>query len=369
MSRFKHPYIRFRTRLAHYALLQFLASFKSSLEITLIVFAPVLLGLLAFIALPGLYAATLAWPAAAGLVLAQALLGAAPVWLLRKRLLPQDVLHWRLPLPVPPRVELSANGAVAGILMGPLAIAYAVSIGVWLYQWPTWLRPVALAGIGATALSLMLSWAGATLVLTRRSQAPSARPGAPRAAAAPTAPPGYLPRGTRPRLLFLWRQLYWLPFWRADNQVGLQQSLLLLLALAGALLWLYPLAVAPAALLGALSSATLVLLTDRGDKAVREQIALLRPSMAAWPLQARWLERLACLFSLAPAALVLCAGAMLLLRHGAGYSHKAAWLYLAVAGVAQLAIVGLPTLSPRGRVSLVIVAILMLSAIGSELWN
>lgn len=370
MSRYTHPYIRFRLRLARYALLQFLASFRSSLEITIAVFGPVLLGLIAFIALPGLYAATLPLPAAAGVVLAQGVFSAAPVWLLRKRLLPQDVLHWVLPLPVPPAVARRANAAVAGILIGPLAMAYAASAAVWLYQWPVWLRPVAATGIAATLVSLLLSWATATLILTRRSQAPLAKAAPPRRQSHRDAPPAYLPRRRDPRLVDLWHKLFWLPFWRAENKVGLQQSLLLLGALGGMTLWLsrWPV-VAPAALLGAWSSAMLILLTDRGDKAVREQIKLLRPGMAPWPLDTRRLERLACLFSLAPAGLVLCAGAAMLLSHGAGYSHKAALFYLGVAGMAQLAIVGLPMLSARGRVALVVIAIVLLTAIGSELWN
>jgi hypothetical protein len=98
-------------------LLQFAASLTSSLEYILLGFAPVLIGLLAVIALPGLFAATQPWPQALGLLAGQIVLVSAPVWLLRKRLHPAAV-----------RVEpaaadsgaqpLAADAAVAAIIIG-----------------------------------------------------------------------------------------------------------------------------------------------------------------------------------------------------------------------------------------------------------
>jgi len=361
----RHPYVRFRTRLAHRALLQLIASVVSSLEIALVVFAPVLLGLLAFIALPGLYAATLPWPAATGLLLLQALLSALPVWLLRKRVLPHDVLAWLRPLPVPPGMQLLANIAVAGMLTVPLALAYALSVAVWFYQWPAWLRPVAGAGVALTLLSLLLTWACAVVLLGLRLR-PVATTAHLSANFRP-APTAYQPGPAGPRLLLLWRQLFWLPFWRADNLVGLQQSLLLLGAVSGAMLWLWP--VFPGALAGAATSTALILLTDHGDKAVREQIARVRPVMAAWPVPARGVERAARCFGVLPGLLVVGLCAMLLLLTGNHFSHKAGALYLGVATAAQLALAGLPETGARARVGLVVLSIVMLTAIGSELWN
>ena len=65
------------------------------------------------------------------------------------------------------------------------------------------------------------------------------------------------------------------------------------------------------------------------------------------------------------------AGAAGTISHGMNHSlsHTVALVWLACAGVAQLAIVGLRTLTARGRVALVMGAILILTAIGSELWN
>ena len=49
-----HPYLHFRLRMARHGLRQFLASLANSLEITLLGCGPVLIGLAAAIALPGI---------------------------------------------------------------------------------------------------------------------------------------------------------------------------------------------------------------------------------------------------------------------------------------------------------------------------
>src|SRR5471032_1461939 len=159
MYRHAHPYLQFRTRLAHHALLHVVASLKSSAEIIVFGFGPVLLGLFACLALPGLIAPTLAWPQALALIAAQVLVAALPALLLRKRLHPADVLQWSRPLPIAPALRWQADAAVAAMLMAPLTIVYAISTAIWLYQWPDWLRPVAAASVGLTVLSLLLAWA------------------------------------------------------------------------------------------------------------------------------------------------------------------------------------------------------------------
>ena len=113
--------------------------------------------------------------------------------------------------------------------------------------------------------------------------------------------------------------------------------------------------------MGGLASAMLILLTDRGDQAVREQAALLRPVLAPWPLDTARLLLCARLFTLLPAAAVLAAFAAL--AHGHGGKAPLAWL--ACAASACAAIVAL-NLGPRGRVVLVVLSILILTAIGSE---
>ncbi|WP_426073919.1 hypothetical protein [Janthinobacterium sp. DSP2-3-3] len=359
------PYLALRLRLAHHALLQFAASLASSMEILVFLAGPVLLGLLSVIALPGFLAVSLPWPAALGVLSAQALLTCLPAWLLRKRLLPAPIAAWLRQLPLPTRLRWQADVAVAGLLMLPLGLAYAVSAAIWLVQSPPWLRPIVAPGIAATIAAWLLAWLLTTLIVTQRLRAP--RPA--QRARSPTMS-AYVPQRPRWRTVFLWRQLFWLPFWRNDNVIGIQQSVLLATAGASMLAWLLRAPLVPAPLLGLLASASLIIVTDRGDKAVREQIAVLRPSLNAWPLASTALTRLACAASLLPPFAVLLAGAVLLYNiHPASLQQRVTSVYALTASAALLAIVGLPRLKARGRVVLVVLSILALSAIGSELWN
>ena len=365
LPRSTHPYLALRLRLAHHALLQFAASVTSSVEIFFFLAGPVLLGLLSVIALPGFLAMTLAWPAALGLLGAQALLTCLPAWLLRKRLLPANTAAWLRQLPLPRRLRWQADVAVAGLLMLPLGLAYAVSATIWLVQSPPWLRPIAAPGIAATVAAWLLAWMLTSCIIALRLRAP--RPV--QRARAPTMAQ-YVPRRPRWRSVFLWRQLFWLPFWRNENVVGIQQSLLLATASASMLAWLLRAPFVPAPLLGMLASASLVIVTDRGDKAVREQIAVLRPVLNAWPLASGNLIGLACGASLLPAcAVLLGAGLLLYAINPAVLQQRVTGVYAITASVSLLAIVGLPRLTARGRVALVAFSILALSAIGSELWN
>ncbi|TSD74362.1 hypothetical protein FFI39_000300 [Janthinobacterium sp. KBS0711] len=351
--------------MAHHALLQFAASLASSMEILVFLAGPVLLGLLSVIALPGFLAVTLPWPAALDLLGAQALLTCLPAWLLRKRLLPASTAAWLRQLPLPTRLRWQADIAVAGLLMLPLGLAYTVSASIWLAQSPPWLRPVAAPGIAATIAIWLLAWLLTTLIVAQRLHAPR-----PAQRARPPTMTTYVPQRPRWRSVFLWRQLFWLPFWRNENVTGLQQSLLLATAGASMLAWLLRTPLVPAPLLGLLASASLVIVTDRGDKAVREQIAVLRPALNAWPLASAGLTRLACAASLLPPFAVLLAGAALLYATDpAALQQRVTRVYALTASAALLAIVGLPRLTARGRVALVVLSILALSAIGSELWN
>ena len=117
--------------------------------------------------------------------------------------------------------------------------------------------------------------------------------------------------------------------------------------------------IVPPAALGAVAGAALVVLTDRGDKAVREQAARLAGVLAAWPLRSAPLMLCARGFSLAPALAVLAVHVMLA---GQGAVVR---IWQGVALAACCAIVTLP-LGPRGRVVLVVLACVVLAAIGSE---
>ena len=353
----RHPYLRYRVRMAHHGLLAFLASLKNSMEVLVLVFSNVLLGLCAVIAFPGMLAATLAWPAMLAVLAGQILLIATPAWLLRQRLHPRAAIAWSWPLPVPPALAWRGDLLVAGLLAGPVTLMYAISCGIWCWQSPAVLRPVLPQAVAATLATLVLGWLTAAAMLAARRRQP--RPTAPRTVASATTRI-YTPRPLRPLSVALWRQLFWLPFWRGDNKVGLQQCLLLAATLLASTAWLcHWLPAVPAAALGGLASAALVLLTDRGDKAVREQAALLAEMLAAWPLRSAPLTICARLFSLLPALAVLTLHALL-----AGHT-TAVRVWQGVALAACGAIVALP-LAPRGRVVLVVLSCVILTAIGSE---
>jgi hypothetical protein len=359
-----HVYVTFRYRLARHALREFVASLKSSAEILLLVGSHVVLGLLALSAFPTMYAASLPPPQALALLCAHALVMTIPMALLRKRVLPIDVVRWAHRLPIPPAVRLRADAVVAGLLAGPLALLYAVSTVILLWQGPAWLDPA--PGILGTLFSLALTFGLSIGVLTLRSR-PASKRAFLRFGSTPESG-AYLPRRLRPRLLQLWHRLFWLPYWRAENMVGLQQSALLVAALASALPWMQSPAGIARGLLALATCTLMVLLTDRGDKAVREQSALLRPILAGLPLQARALFAAARAFSVMPALLVLLAVVAGGARHGL-WAHTAGRVWLVLACAAPLVLVTTPIRNPRARVGLVVVEILLLTAVGSELWQ
>ncbi|WP_374583213.1 hypothetical protein [Pseudoduganella sp.] len=368
-----HPYIRYRRQMARHSLRQFLASMVNSLEILGLVFAPVALGLLAFLSMPVMLAVTHGAASALAAIAGQAMLVALPVLLLRKRLHPADAVAWERTLPVPAALGWRGDWLVAGRLVGWMAGACAVSAAIWLYQWPAWLRPVWGRALGALAASLALGWALATAIVAARRlrlrqrgipRRPGLRPGV-------AAGASYAPRPLRPRYLALWHRLFWLPFWRGENKVGVQQCALLLAALAGAAAWSTHALPLPRAALGLFTSLALVLLVDRGDKAVREQAAAIAQPLAMWPLAPQPLLLAARGFTLLPALLVLALLASVLAAPlpaaASGLRGGLAVLWLAAAAGAAVALVVLPA-PPRGRVVLVALSILLLTAIGSELW-
>ena len=357
-----HAYVTFRIHLARHGLLQFAASLKSSGEILVLAGANIMLGLLAMSAFPAMYAVTLAPLDAIAVLLAHALAMTAPVALLRKRLLPADVVRWAHRLPIAAPLQRRADAAVAGLLLGPLALLYALSVAILAWHHPPWLRLG--PGVAATVLSLGLTWCCSIAVLGLRSRRPPARARRVAQAARATA---YVPGRLQPRLPLLWHRLFWLPYWRLDNVVGWQQSVLLAAALASAAAWMAAGAPFVRGLLALASGALMVLLTDRGDKAVREQIDLLRPVMAGWPLAPRALFACARMFSAAPALLVMLVLAWTGAAHGL-WSHRAGHLYLALGFAAPLVLVAAPVSNQRARVALVAIEILLLTAVGSELW-
>lgn len=355
-----HAYVTFRYRLALHALRQFAASLKSSAEILLLLSTHALIGLFGISAFPPMYATSRSLPEGLLIFVAHTLFMTLPVALLRKRILPLDVVRWAHRLPLPPLVQLRADALVAGLVVGPLAIAYAVSATILLKTGGEWLQPA--RAVPALLLSLTLTYACSVGVLALRSRRIAAgrwhtghevQVYRPRAAMAPT--------------LQLWHRLFWLPFWRADSMVGRQQLTLFCAALASALPWMQAPAGIARGLLALATATVLILVTDRGDKAVREQTARLAPVLASWPLNPRLLFACARVACVLPALVVLATVA-------AGGWPQGLWLqtagrvYLAAGVLAPLLLIATPVSNERFRVGLVAVLILFLTAVGSELW-
>ena len=359
-----NSYVTFRIRLARHGLRQFFASLKNSATILLLVAGHAFIGLLAMSAFPPMYAASLAPPLSLALLAGHALVMTLPLVLLRKRILPIDVVHWMHRLPISPRLQLCADGAVAALMVVPLALLYAVSAAVLLHYGGQWLHPV--PAIGATVVSLLITLTCSTAVLSLRAR--RVKPRWSWWSQAAHEEGRYMPRRPRMRLMMLWHRLFWLPFWRADNAVGRQQCLLLAAAIGSAVPWMQAPPGIARGLLALATSALMVLLTDRGDKAVREQTALLRPVLASWPLFPRGLFACARLLSAAPALLVLLVVAAGGAQHGL-WQHTAGQVFLVLGCAAPLLLVATSAANEGFRVGLVAVEIMLLTAIGSELWK
>jgi len=355
-----HPYTRFRIRLARHAVAQLASRLRSSAEIAMLVLGPMTLGLLAFAALPAMLAAAEPLPFALPLLCLHGVAMSLPIVLLRPRVVPADVAAWLRPLPVPPARLLRAAAAVAALLTAPLALAYAASLAIWLVQDPGWMAP--LRAVGGTVFSFLLTLACATGLLVRGAALPQRSQQAPADAAAATRPP--MPRAG---WFYLWRQLFWLPLWRGAT-AGARQGALLAAAIGAGVLWMLGPQALPRVAGAIVTSILLVLLAHEADQALRRQLARVRGLAAGWPVDVAalaWHARALVLLgiALAPAA-VTAAGALAGAWHG-----TAGRFYLLLAWSVPPLLVLTPPFTARGRMALVALAIMLLCATGSQLWN
>jgi hypothetical protein len=357
-----HPYLRFRLRLTRHALAELAARLRSSAEIVVVLLGPTLLGLLAFAAMPAMLAASTPWPLALPLLLAHGVVMSLPVALLRPQVAPARIAAWLHALPVPPRLELQAALAVAGFLVAPLALAYAASLAIWLFQAPGWLLPM--RSVAGTVSSLLLTWACAGWLLLGAVRQPAAGRAAPDVASS-ASPYLAQPRGGR---LFLWRQLFWLPLFRNGSLAGPRLAALLTASLLAILLWMLGPSWLPRVAGALLASVLLVLLIHEADTFLRAQCARLRAIASSWPLSMGalgWHARTMLLAgSLLPLAVLAAAG---LAAHA--WDHRAGRVYLALACVTPPLLVLTPPFTARGRMALAAFVLMMMCATGSTIWN
>ena len=350
-----HPYIQFRLRLARHAVAQLAARLQSSAEILLIVLGPMVIGLIAFAALPAMLAASQTMVLALPLLLLHGAAMSLPMALLRPRIVPADVRAWLHPLPIPARLERRACMAVAALLTAPLALAYAASLAIWLYQAPAWLLPA--RAVAGTMLSFLLTWACAAWMLARAGGPPHAR----RQPAATAGARVYLANPRR-GAWYLWRQLFWLPLWRHGALAGPRQAALLLAACIVFPIWIGGLPLLPRALGAILAGVLLVLLVHEADSAQRDQAARVRAAAMAWPLDANRLVLYARLLLLGGFACALLLGVC------GGWPGRAGRLWLLLACATPPLLVLTPPFTARGRMALVASCIVLLCAVGSKVW-
>ncbi|MBC7573040.1 MAG: hypothetical protein H7244_01750 [Herminiimonas sp.] len=350
-----------RLKLTRHAIAALILSMRSSAEILMLVFGPALIGLIAVIALPPLYASSRPFPEASMLILMHAFLMAAPLWMLRGRLLPPAVVAWLRMMPISLGLQIRTDLAVAGAFMLPLAGAYLASALVWIYNAPAWLHP--LPATAALLSSVSITWWLAAGILTLRARwrpRPTRRIREPEASALRHiyAPP-------RNETGFWYRRLFWLPFVRNENHLARQQLLLTATAGVAAIACFQPALHAVRGVCGLFTSGLMIIMTDRADKAVRAQIAYLRMVTRSWPLPLRHVETLARCISAVPA---LCVAGLLVTQASIYGTVRGipGIVYLGVLTFSIALLIGVPTFTPRGRVGWIVLSSVLLTAIGSE---
>ena len=370
-------YTRFQRKLAWHGIRQFAASLRGSSEVILLVAGQALLATLALLSGPlwlcALWLQRGQMPLSIlALWLGYSALMALPVWLLRQRLLPPEVVLWSRALPLPPKAYLRAHAATVALLVQPLALGYIISSFALLSQSPE-LIPLWPLGVALQLGSLALTFGLGLWIMHARRRKLCASPqfDAKWASAHPagTALAPYAIRPLRPRLLHIWHRLFWLPFWRLENGIGVKQCVLFGLSCLMFALWLYPLSPLPRGILGWFASSAILILTDQGYKAVQEQMQSMTPHLRALPLRFAHLQWFTSAASLLPAALILCAVSAWLWLHGAQVHGGVARWYVGTQVAAHLCLLACGRLSQPARARILILYMVILTAMGTELWQ
>lgn len=185
-------------------------------------------------ALPLFWASEQGWLLGQAVVVLHALPGLLLCWGLREQLLPAHWLDAERALPLRRAELLRADLAVIALALLPLALLYLISIAAWRYADPAWMRGLWPAALANFSTSLLLSAAGAAVLMQARRR--------PHAARVQLASQG-LP-GTRPFSVHVtsnWALLL-SPLWRGPARPVLHLLISTCLALGAALLaaWRWP---------------------------------------------------------------------------------------------------------------------------------
>lgn len=345
-------------------LLELLRSLKEALPILAGIAGPIFIAsfaLLAWAGVPPMLAVTLPWRSGLALWTAQAVLGAWPLWALRRRLLPDA---WCVQLRCLPfeRHELAASDViVSAAVLAPLAALYLLSVGVFAWQRPAWwvqAMPWALVSLAASWIAACLL--GAVALAWQRSGVVVRAHRAVRA----QAPEALLAR--RPRQFVA---LLWWPGWRGTLTPGFASLVAGIVAAEGlALAWtLGPWPSVPGAAWALMFSVLLIALTERLQRAMEQHVAALAPWLAALPVSPGWRWRARALVCVP----TLIAGAIAVVLVVTTHPWRAWPLAAFALGLVAmpLALNSVPTANRQGHVALWAVCAGLLTAFGSELWN
>jgi hypothetical protein len=345
-------------------LLELLRSLRSALPIVAGVAGPIFVAsfaLLAWAGVPPMKAVTLPWRSGVPVWLAQAVLGAWPLWALRARLLPGSWCAQLRCLPLTARALWMSDIAVSAAVLAPLGGLYAVSVGVFAVTRPPWwwhAMPWALVSLAASWIASCALGAVA-LAWQRRGVAVRAS----RAARAPV--PAVLP-GRRPGVFVA---LLWWAGWRGVLVPGFPAMIAGVAVASGlALAWtLGPWPVVPGAAWALLFALLLVALTERLQRTMEAHLAALDPWLAALPLAVRLRWRARALVA-APMAV---AGAVLVALVLAGRPWRAWPLGALVATLLATpwALTSVRSSNREAHVGLWALSTGLLTALGSESWN
>jgi len=339
---------------------ELLRSVKEALPILAGVAGPLFVAsfaLLAWAGVPPMLAVTLPWRDGLALWLAQAALGAWPLWALRTRLLPPAWCVQLRCLPLKARWLWLSDIAVSAAVLAPLGVLYLVSVGVFAWQRPHWwtqAMPLALVSLAASWIASCAIGAAA-LAWQRRGtvvRAPRARADA-----------------LLVRRAGAFAALLWWPGRRGALTPGFGSLIAGIAAAAGlGLAWtLRPWPVVPGAAWALMVSVLLIALTERLQRAMEQHLAALSPWLATLPLSASWRWRARALVCLP----MVLGGAIVVLLVVATRPWRAWPLAAFALGLiaTPLALNSVPCANREGHVALWALSAGLLTAFGSELWN
>jgi len=346
-------WIALRGELPRQGLISIGTQIMSAAPIVLGVMGPLTVGLVAMVALPPLYAVTRPLVDCIAIVAAHSLIAAVPQYLMRQRVLPVTFLAWSMGLPIPWQTRLLGHAWATSVAVAPLFAAYVLSLLVWIWQSPTWLRETWNASIAALLTSMLGTWLLGMLTLMAREHLCHAN----RRAAVPGLPQCHgrawreAPRRW-PRDLVIARDLLLRSVWRQRSwRWSFGHPLLIVLSatcIAGLTLTDSRALVGPAtfALIGAMLFVVIALWRD---SAIQGRLAHLQEEVSGWPVSFFQLKVVAHCWAVMPTTALSVLFSVIALREPSAKGFVASLCWAAVGFMGPPAVLTLTRSATRGR--------------------